>query len=191
MLLPAFFPIIQAKHGGSSIAETSTSKQRAMLMSAYQLFIQFFALAGFWSAYASHAVFPETSIYQWQVPVALQLVPGIVLLVGTLFIPESPRFNAERGRWEGAEISLAWLRGVSRDDSALQDEMQEIKSTIAARAEMEELRKESFWTEIRKKDVRKRLHVGAGLMIAQNLAGLNAINCKIGYFKRIEVANAN
>jgi len=147
-------------------------------MSAYQLFVQVFALAGFWSAYASHAVFPETSVWQWRIPVALQLVPGVVLFVGTFFIPESPRFSAEQGRWDEAEETLSWLRSIPRGDPELEEEMREVKSTMAARAAMEELRRESFWSEVCKKDVRRRLHVGVGLMVAQNIVGLNAINCE-------------
>jgi Sugar (and other) transporter len=147
-------------------------------MSGYQTILQLSALAGFWGAYASHSTFPESSALQWQLPTAIQLLPGILLLVGTLFIPETPGFLAEKGRFEDAESSLVRLRGVKGEEWMVAGEMEEIRDAARVSAVLKE-RKESFFKELLKRGVRKRLMVGVGLMIAQNMVGLNALNyCK-------------
>jgi hypothetical protein len=147
-------------------------------MSGYQTILQLSALAGFWGAYASHAVFPSSSALQWQIPVAIQLVPGILLLIGTVFIPETPRFLAEKERFVEAETSLAWLRGVRGEEWRVGGEMRDIEDAARISRVLRE-RKESFISEVMKKGIRGRLVVGVGLMIAQNMVGLNALNyCK-------------
>ena len=70
-----------------------------MLLSGYQTAIQLATLAGFWAAFAAfaaHSTLSDCSALQWQILVAVQLLPGILLLLGTITIPESPRFLAER-----------------------------------------------------------------------------------------------
>ncbi|KAL3418931.1 MFS quinate transporter [Phlyctema vagabunda] len=158
------------------ISEISPPAQRGMLMSGYQTVLQLSALVGFWGAFVANALLPATSSLQWQIPVAIQLLPGILLLLGTFFVlPETPRFLAERGDFGGVEKSLAWLRNAASGEAGLTAEIGEIK--VAARAgEVLQLRNVSFVREVMKKGIRKRLVVGVGLMIAQNMVGLNALN---------------
>lgn len=145
-------------------------------MSGYQTFLQLSALAGFWGAYISNSLLSASSSLQWQIPVAMQLVPGILLLLGTFCIlPETPRYLAEKNDFMSMEESIKWLRDLRDGDSELVKEIEEI--TLAAdlgKAIMD--KKESFGREILKKGVRKRLFVGVGLMIGQNMVGLNALN---------------
>ncbi|TKA65081.1 hypothetical protein B0A49_08838, partial [Cryomyces minteri] len=150
------------------ISEISPPSERGMLMSGYQTALQLSALVGFWGAYASHAAFPSSSPLQWQLPVAIQLLPGVFLLLGTFLIPETPRFYAERGQFDDAEGSLAWLRALPRGDLELERELDEIREAAEA-GELLQSEKPSFLSEARKRGVRKRLGVGIGLMIAQNM----------------------
>ncbi len=146
-----------------------------MLMSGYQTVLQFCALLGFWGAFASHAVFAESSPFQWELPVSIQLLPGMFLLLGTMLVPETPRFLAERGRFKAAELSLAWLRNLTMGDLELSREMDEICE--AAKVSKALLRNQrNFYKEVSTSGVRQRLVVGVGLMIAQNMVGLNALN---------------
>lgn len=147
-----------------------------MLLSGYQTAIQLAALGGFWAAFAAHSSLPDSSSFQWQIPVAVQLIPGVLLLLGTLLIPESPRFLVEQGRVSDAETALSWLRCQSRDDSAVVEEVSELMITLDL-AQLTVGR--GFWEQLREPSLRKRLGVGIGLMIAQNMVGLNALNyCK-------------
>jgi sugar porter (SP) family MFS transporter len=146
-----------------------------MLMSGYQTFLQTSALIGFWGAFASNAVFPSTSPLQWQIPVAVQLVPGIFLLTCTLFIPESPSSLIEHGRVESAEKALAWLRSLPMGDRDLSRELSELEEAATSNR-ASHLDDKSFFSEAIQPEVRRRLLVGIGLMIAQNMVGLNALN---------------
>jgi len=144
-------------------------------MSGYQAILQLSALAGFWGAYASNALIGSASPLQWQLPIAVQLVPGVLLLLGTMLVPESPRFLAERGRYQAAEHALSWLRSVPIGQLELECELEEVREAARISKMLGENQK-SFLSEVLKKGVRKRLVVGVGLMIAQNMVGLNALN---------------
>lgn len=146
-----------------------------MLMSGYQTSLQMSALIGFWGAFVSNAIFASASSLQWRAPVAIQLLPGAFLMLGTLIIPESPRFQAERGDYKGIEASLTWLRRLSSDDDELLLELEQMKEAASMSAELKSKSK-NFASEALKPDVRRRLLVGIGLMIAQNMVGLNALN---------------
>ena len=144
-------------------------------MSGYQTFLQISALVGFWGAYASNAAFPEESAMQWKLPVAVQLLPGIFLMLCTMLIPESPVSLIERDKFESAGRALAWLRALPTGDTALSDELAELDATAAANKASQSDRS-NFFSEARKPEIRRRLLVGIGLMIAQNMVGLNALN---------------
>lgn len=144
-------------------------------MSGYQTFLQTSALIGFWGAFASNAAFPATSPLQWQIPVAVQLLPGVFLLTCTLFVPESPCSLIEHGKVEAAEKSLAWLRGLPVGDRDVTNELCELEETATTNG-ASNLNDRSFFSEAMKPDIRRRLIVGIGLMIAQNMVGLNALN---------------
>jgi len=147
-------------------------------MSGYQTTLQLSALAGFWIAYASNAILPQDSDLQWQIPVAVQLVPGILLLFGMSvgIVPESPVWLAGKERWGEVERSLGWLRGVD----GVGEEVAVLKKGSERREsqEMEDYGEEkvSFWKEALRPAMRRRLGVGIGLMVAQNMVGLNALN---------------
>lgn len=155
------------------ISDISPASERAMLMAGYQVFIQSGALIGFWIAFVSEAVLSDRSPLQWQIPVAVQLVAGVMLLLCCLVIPESPRFLAEQGRDQAMEDSLAWLRRLAASDPQLVAERVEIE---AAADLSKRLKQHSLIKEFGKRDIRYRLMVGVGLMVAQNMVGLNALN---------------
>lgn len=159
----------------SSISEISPASERGMLMSGYQTVLQFCALLGFWGAFASHAIFAESSSFQWELPVSIQLLPGIFLLLGTMLVPETPRFLAERGRFKASEHSLAWLRSLPVGNLELSRELEEI-CEVANVTKALLRNQQSFLEEVATRGVRQRLIVGVGLMIAQNMVGLNALN---------------
>lgn len=150
------------------ISEISPASLRGMLMSGYQVAVQSGALIGFWIAFVSQAIISDHSALQWQLPVGLQLIAGLLLLVGSLVIPESPRYLAERGALQAMEDSLVWLRRRYSSDPELVEERMEIE----AAADLSwKLKQRPFFKELGKTDVRRRLAVGVGLMVAQNMVG--------------------
>lgn len=63
---------------------------------------------------------------KWRVPFALQMLPGVLLLVGILFQNESPRWLVEKNRIIDARKALARVRAKAEDDIIVNQELDEI-----------------------------------------------------------------
>lgn len=84
-----------------------------------------------WVGYGSlHA--PDTSQFQWRFPLAFQTFPAIMLLVGMVFLPESPRYLIEKERDDTAMKVLKRLHFDGTNGDWINTEYDEIKSTIEA-----------------------------------------------------------
>ncbi|OAP57938.1 hypothetical protein AYL99_08676 [Fonsecaea erecta] len=159
------------------ISEISRHSQRGMLLGSWQVGIQISALVGFWGGYASHRSLPDTLDLQWEVPVAIQLVPGSILLFGSLVLPESPIWLAERHDSEALRSAIAWLRSQDVSSPEVISEAEEHCQTVMERKKQEALGpRSSTWREIIRPSIRKRLNCGIGLMTLMTLSGTNALN---------------
>ncbi|KAM0335406.1 hypothetical protein ACHAQA_000451 [Verticillium albo-atrum] len=66
----------------------------------------------------------------WRVPFGLQIVPALVLGIGMLFFPESPRFYLMRRKEDKALAALAKIRRVHPDSASLRYEFLGIKAEV-------------------------------------------------------------
>lgn len=106
---------------------------------------------------------------------AIQLVPGGLMLIGLFFLKESPRWLARRDRHEEALASLAYTRCATIDDPEVMQEMAEIRASI----EEEFLATEGVtWKECIKPGVRGRFGTAVLIMFWQQFSGTNSI----GYY---------
>lgn len=64
----------------------------------------------------------------WLVPICIQIVPAIVLFVGMLWMPFSPRWLLHHGREEEARTVLADLRDLPPNHELIELEFLEIKA---------------------------------------------------------------
>lgn len=160
------------------ISEISPPSQRGALMSGYQVAIQIFALIGFWGAFVCNSIFDSASNLQWQVPVLIQLLPGFTLLVGSILIlPESPRWLISKRKFDAANKALEWLRMESRDSDAVSAELNQLQKLVnTSKFALTPETKRPFIRQVLNQPLRKRMFVGALIMIFQNLVGLNALN---------------
>jgi sugar porter (SP) family MFS transporter len=92
-------------------------------------------------------------------------VPSLVFFLGALFVPESPRWLAIRGRKESARRTLARIGGEDYAERALGDML----SAAEPRA------REGRWTELLTPGVRKILGIGVFLAVLQQWSGINVI----------------
>ena len=135
---------------------------------------------GYWCNYIANEYLPSTSSHQWQIPLAMQTVPSALLILAALFIlPESPRLLIKQGRKLQARRNLAWVRKLDSNDEVVNREMEEIEEAIR----MQDtppltvnhkhvggklgLLKELWW-----KGNRERVLIALGLMVGQNLTGI-------------------
>ncbi|KAF5963647.1 major facilitator superfamily transporter [Fusarium bulbicola] len=66
----------------------------------------------------------------WRVPFALQIFPALVLGIGMIFFPESPRFYLMRHKEDQALAALAQLRQVHDDSESIRAEYLAIKTEV-------------------------------------------------------------
>ena len=66
----------------------------------------------------------------WRLPLALQIVPAVILGIGMLFFPDSPRWLLMKERDDKSLKALSRLRRQSRDSLTLQNEYLEIRASI-------------------------------------------------------------
>jgi hypothetical protein len=69
----------------------------------------------------------------WRVPFALQIVPALILGIGMLAFPESPRYSLMRDRDDEAISALEKLRRASSDSLPIRQEYLAIKAEVLFR----------------------------------------------------------
>jgi len=113
------------------VAECAPPELRGLLVGLQQLAIEFGILVSFWIDYGCNYIGgtgKSQSEAAWLVPLALQLAPALILIVGMIFMPFSPRWLVHHGREEDARKTLAQLRDVDINDEAIEVEFLEIKA---------------------------------------------------------------
>lgn len=149
------------------ISELSPPAVRGRLVGIYELGWQIGGLVGFWINYGVDNTM-EPSHSQWLIPFAVQLIPAGLLLIGALFIPESPRWLFTKGRREKAMKTLCWMRNLQPDDIYIIEEVSFID------ADLEKFRREvgaGFWKpflSLKERKVQWRFFLGAMLFVFQN-----------------------
>ncbi|ELU42434.1 sugar (and other) transporter domain-containing protein [Rhizoctonia solani AG-1 IA] len=107
---------------------------------------------------------------QWHIPVAVQLIPGGLLLVASVSLRETPRWLYRKGQLNDAIVNLSWIRNLPADHPYIQQEMEGIRAQF--QREMQENGTGGFMTklkELTKPGIRNRLGVGMCIMMCQNL----------------------
>jgi MFS family permease len=124
-------------------AEIAPPEVRGSLVGLQQLAITFGIMISFWIDYGTNYI-GGTGEGQheaaWRIPLALQLVPAVILGIGILFMPFSPRWLVNQGRDEEAIEVLARMRNLSQDSELVKIEFLEIKAQYLFEKETSELK---------------------------------------------------
>lgn len=107
----------------------------------------------------------------YRIPIAVQFAWAIVLVVGMLLLPETPRYMIKRNDYQGAVRSLARLRHLSENDPALLAELAEIQANHEYELDLGS----AGYIECFKGNLGKRLLTGCFLQGLQQLTGINFI----------------
>lgn len=140
------------------IAEVAPQKWRGGLVSLNQLAIAI----GIMCSYLINYLFTHID-GSWRVMFAFGLIPAILLAIGMIFLPESPRWLAQQKRFNEAKNTLQYLRQNKNVDK----EFTEIKNSLNLR--------EAKLTEIFAPWIRPVLFLGIMLGFFQQATGINAI----------------
>lgn len=121
----------------------------------------------------SRRITDVTNSVVWRVPFALQMLPGVLLLL-VAFQNESPRWLVEKNRVSEARFALAHVRGRSEDDRALHEELREIVADFEGKERL------SLGMQMKaacsSKPMFYRSSIGVILMFWQQWTGTNSIN---------------
>lgn len=128
----------------------------------------------------------------WLVPICIQVGPAIVLFVGMIWMPFSPRWLLHHGRESEARDILAYLRDLPRDHELIELEFLEIKaqSLFEKRSLAENfphLQEQTAWNVFKlqfvaiaalfqTKAMFKRVIVATVTMFFQQWTGINAVS---------------
>lgn len=143
------------------LAELSPKDKRGTLVTYFQLAITLGILLSFLIAY----IF-EKQAEAWRPMFWAGFVPAIILLIGMLIIPESPRWLITKRREPEALEILTRLRGAEK----AQLEFNETKEIIA-----HEKQQKGDWKEFFSAKLRIPLLIGVGIFCIQQFSGINAI----------------
>lgn len=105
----------------------------------------------------------------WRIPFGLNFVWCMLLLVGMIFLPESPRFLMMQDRPDECIKVLANLNGVSIDDPSIELEFLQIEDG----AVKDRMAGTSRWKELLEPSILYRTALGFAIMCLQQLSGVN------------------
>ncbi|KAF9462301.1 general substrate transporter [Collybia nuda] len=176
----------------SEIAPTSI---RGSLGSLFQLSCELGTLVAFWVDFGTNNIGGTgdgQSEAAWRVPISLQLFPCLILAVGILFAPESPRWLVSQSREDEALQELSSLRRLPTTSPEVQVEYLEILGQYKFQAELEREERSGAtegtgWTQslavmwhqwsflFKTAANRRRVLVGVLVMFFQQWNGINAV----------------
>ncbi|KAK8229076.1 general substrate transporter [Phyllosticta capitalensis] len=116
-----------------------------------------------------------TDALTWRIPFALQMLPGVFLLVGMFFQNESPRWLVEKDRLEEAKKALAFVRAKDINDPDVEFEYDQIVADFRGREKL------SLWEQAKaavceSRQTLYRTSLAIMLMFWQQWTGTNSIN---------------
>ena len=140
------------------ISEISPVRYRGALVSLNQLAIGL----GILVSYVVDYVFAPQQAWRWML--GFGVFPAILLFVGLLFLPRSPRWMVSQGHYAKALEILHRLRGTF---DAAEKELEAIRATVT-NERME-------WKVLFSKTIRPVVVIGIGLAVLQQVTGINTI----------------
>jgi len=105
------------------MSEICPRKVRGALVAGYQFCITIGILLASCVVYATQNR-PDTSSYR--IPIGIQFAWALILGIGLMFLPDSPRYFVKRGNIEAARRALSILRGQPIESEYIQAEVSEI-----------------------------------------------------------------
>lgn len=123
------------------ISEIAPPAVRGSLMALEQLAIVSGVVAGFWGGYWTRNI--QSPIWEgasFRIPLIAQVIPALILLIGSIWLPKSPRGSVLRGLEHDGWAALVQLRlGMVGDIPSLYDHEEEDKALAETREEFLEI----------------------------------------------------
>jgi sugar porter (SP) family MFS transporter len=151
------------------ITELAPPTKRGQLVGAQQWAITWGIMIMFYVSYGCSFIKGTAS---FRTAWALQMIPAILLFIGMIFLPESPRWLARKGRWEESMDVLVLVHGKGdRNSPWVAREYAEIKEYC----EIEAANKDVTYWELFSPRLINRTHIGVFMQIWSQLTGMNVM----------------
>ncbi|KAJ5676913.1 MFS monosaccharide transporter [Penicillium maclennaniae] len=157
--LSLLVPMYQAESGPRHI--------RGALVSTYQLFI---TLGIFVANCINYGTEKRTDTGSWRIPMGITYLWALILGVGMLFFPESPRYDYRHNKVEKAVNNLSKIYGLPRNHRVLKIEFEEIRMKYEEEVNTGKI---GWVTFFKAPTMAKRVVVGVSLQALQQLTGAN------------------
>lgn len=163
------------------IAELSPSKHRGALVSAFQLMITIGILVsylsdkgfvvedekvGALSQVLINMNFDMSFLNCWRPMFYIGVVPALILLIGMLFLPETPRFLISKGKDEKGRAILERIEEPALVEPTIQKMKADLEASKKGTSGIKDLL--SPW-------LRNALIIGIGIMFVQQFVGINTV----------------
>jgi SP family galactose:H+ symporter-like MFS transporter len=142
------------------LSEIAPARERGKLVSFNQLALTSGILASYLVGYG----FAATGAWRWML--GLGALPGVILAVGMLCLPETPRWLAGHGYADKAEAALRRLRGPDVD---IEGELGQLRADLTD--DVQTLPE----SRLGHRAARLPLIVGIGLAVFQQVTGINTV----------------
>ncbi|SCV04979.1 LANO_0G15830g1_1 [Lachancea nothofagi CBS 11611] len=175
---------------GSSAApvycsEVSPPRIRGTICGLFQFSVTLGIMILFYVGYGCHFI---NGAGAFRVTWGLQIVPGLVLLIATFFLPESPRWLANHDRWEEAGEVVARIgANGDREDPQVKLQIEEIKEQVILDQKAVSF---GYRQLFRKKTINKTI-VGVCAQMWQQLCGMNVMMYYIVYIFEMAGSSGN
>ncbi len=141
------------------LSEIAPEKIRGSMISLYQLMITI----GILTAYLSDTAFSASGNWRWMLGIII--IPALLLLIGVIFLPNSPRWLAATGNFRDAKRVLDRLRDTSEQ---ARNELEEIRESLKIR--------QTGWKLFQSNNnFQRAMLLGILLQIMQQFTGMNVI----------------
>lgn len=149
------------------IAEISPTKTRGTLVSMFQLLITI----GIMVSYLSDSAFTVADndpayITCWRPMFYVGVIPAMIMFIGMIFLPETPRWLISKGHEEKCRQVLEKVE----EPELVEDVISKMKNDIAA-----DKQNKVSWKAIFSKWLRVPLIIAVGIMFVQQFTGINTI----------------
>lgn len=180
-LISAVVPLYQG--------EAANKFLRGAITSTYQWAITWGLLV---SSAVSQGTHSRNDASSYRIPIGLQYVWALVLAVGMLFLPESPRFYVLKDELDKAAKSLSFLRSVPITDAGLLEELVEIKATYDYEASFGSSSVLDCFRSSRSRPKQTlRMLSGIAIQACQQFSGINFIfYYGVNFFNKTGITNS-
>ncbi|HDO06343.1 MAG TPA: sugar porter family MFS transporter [Bacteroidetes bacterium] len=144
------------------IAEISPTKIRGRLVSLFQLLITI----GILVSYLSDLLFANNNdLSSWRPMFYVGVIPGLILFIGMLFLPETPRWLMSKGREDESRHVLKKIE----EPGLVETSIRQMKEDI------ERAKSRATFREVFKPWLRTALMIAVGIMFFQQFVGINTV----------------